>query len=106
MIPCTCIDAAGRPESIPVSKWVVNDERYRISLITWHPLQGLQGCELYEKPLDESCYPYKSFKLSRFAIDIKHLEALIELVKLSTELKSVVTTDLLENGPKIIKEPA
>jgi hypothetical protein len=60
--------------------------------------QGIQGCSLYEKPLDESCAPYESFRLSRFAINAENLERLIELIKDCTELNDVDVKKLIEES--------
>jgi hypothetical protein len=98
MIPCICIDDTGKPEVIPVSKWVKRGEQYRIATITYHPLQGLQGCDIYERPLDESCLPYQFFKLSRFAIAESDIPAFIELMKQSTELNDIDIQKLVDAG--------
>lgn len=91
MVPCICVNDLNKPWSIPSEKWVKRDEEYHITLVTFHPMQqgGIQGCSLYEKPLDQSCYPFEYFKLSRFAFTRENLDKLIELIKQSSELDDV-----------------
>lgn len=99
MVPCICIKDEGRPAEIPADKWVVKDEQYRITHVYFHPNQGgIQGCTLYEKPLDESCKPYETFKLSRFAIHHDDLEAFIELCKMCTDLNDLEIEKLIEES--------
>lgn len=105
MIPCICIDDANKPLPIPKEKWVKLDEEYHIDLITIHPNQGfIQGCSLHEKPL-ENCAPFEYFKLSRFAIKLEDLEALIQLMKDSTELNDLDISKLLKESGIQIREP-
>jgi hypothetical protein len=90
MIQCICIDDSNKPREIPKNKWCEIRKVYHITHIYIHPNQGnIQGCDIYELPLDESCAPYETFKLSRFAIDIKDLEKLKELVRLCSELDNI-----------------
>lgn len=96
MINCICIDDKGKPESIPDSKWVKAGEHYRVTHFWWHPLQRTQAVELYEKPLDEMCNPFVSFKLSRFAFKKEDLPALAELAQNCSELNNVQTEELLQ----------
>ena len=99
MIPCICIDDSNRPKEIPADKWVKEEEEYTITHVYIHPNQGgIQGVTLYEKPLDESCKPYETFKLSRFAIHAKDLEAFIELCKSCSELDEVDVLKLVEES--------
>jgi len=98
MIECVCINDKDKPKEIPLNDWIVLDEKYHITHIFYHPNQGIQGCSLYEKPLGEHCSPYESFKLSRFAIDIKDLESLIELIKNCTELNDLDIKELLKSS--------
>lgn len=96
MIECVCINDKDKPKEIPLNDWIVLDEKYHITYIFYYPNQGIQGCSLYEKPLGKHCFPYESFKLSRFAIDIKDLESLIELIKNCTELNNLNIKELLK----------
>jgi hypothetical protein len=62
-------------------------------------LQGnILGCSIYELPLDESCAPYETFKLSRFAIDINDLEKLKELMKLCSDLDNVDFDEIIRES--------
>lgn len=98
MIKCICIDDANKPVEISSSNWIKKEETYHITHIYYHPNQGIQGCSLYEKPLGEDCYPYESFKLSRFGISIDDLEKFIEFMKLCTELNDVDIKTLIEES--------
>jgi hypothetical protein len=48
--------------------------------------------------LDESCKPYETFKLSRFAIHHDDLQDFIELCKMCTELNELEITKLIEES--------
>lgn len=99
MIECICINDENRPSQIPISKWVKKDSKYTIIKITIHHLQDdIQGCELAEISLDESCVPYEYFKLDRFAISQDDLPKLKELIKLSSELSDVDIDSLIEDS--------
>ncbi len=99
MIDCICIDDKNRPKEIPEEKWVKEEEGYKITHVYIHPNQGgIQGVTLYEKPLDESCPPYETFKLSRFAIRASDLEAFIELCKSCSDLNDVDVMKLVEES--------
>src|SRR5579875_1615531 len=90
MIDCICIDDTNRPKEIAADKWVKEGEAYKITHVYIHVNQGgIQGVTLYEKPLDESCKPYETFKLARFAIHKEDLDAFIELCKSCAELDDV-----------------
>lgn len=105
-VPCICIDDANRPESIPISKWVKKEEKYNITHVYIHPLQegGVQGVSLYEKPLDESCAPYESFRITRFAFTEEGLQMLKELMALCSELDRFDIEELLESTQLEIHE--
>jgi hypothetical protein len=89
MVKCICIDDKNKPAEIPSSRWIKIEESYHITHVYYHPDQGIQGCSLYEKPLGEDCYPYETFKLSRFGISMNDLQELIELIKNCTELNNL-----------------
>ena len=101
MVEVICIDDKSKPKEIPQSYWIKEGEKVHITLVTFHPEQegGIQGCELYEKPLPlEHCAPYNFWRLSRFGITKENLEALIELIKNSTELDEVDVRSLVEEA--------
>ena len=58
---------------------------------------GINGVALYEKPLDESCAPYESFRITRFAFTEDGLKMLKELMSLCTELDQFDIEELLES---------
>ncbi len=96
MIKCICIDDTGKPNEISAEKWVKLDENYHITHIYWHPNQGIQGVSIYEKPLDESCAPYESFRLTRFGIAIKDFDKFIELIKNCSDLDDLDISELIK----------
>lgn len=97
MVKCICIDDSNRPKEISLQKWVKFEEIYHITHIYWHPSQGIQGVSIYEKPLDESCEPYESFRLSRFGIAIEYLDKFIELLKNCTDLNDFDISELMKD---------
>lgn len=97
MIQAVCIDDSGRPKQIPDAKWVKKGKKYTIIKVTVHPDQNnIQGCELSEISLDESCAPYEYFRLTRFGINPRDIDKLMELIKLSSELSDIDIEKLLE----------
>lgn len=95
MINCICINDLGRPKEISPERWVKFGERYRISHIYYHPEQGVQGCSIYEKPLDESCKPYETFILQRFAVRYEDIPSLNELAFNCTQLNGIDLSSLI-----------
>lgn len=95
MIKCICIDDQNRPKEIPQEKWIKKGELYHIIHILNHVKQnGMIGVQLYEKPLGESCSPYESFIISRFAIPQNLLPQLLELMKDCKDLDEVDVQDI------------
>jgi hypothetical protein len=105
-IPCICIDDKNRPEVIPISKWVKEGDEYNITHVYLHKFQdgGIQGVSLYEKPLDESCAPYETFRLTRFAFTEEGISMLVELITNCTELNDFDVRKLLEESELQIQE--
>ena len=95
-VKCTCIDDRNKPAEIPSRLWVKADEEYHITSIYWHPLQGVQGVDLLEVALDDSCQPYETYQLRRFAIKPEDLPQFIELARLCNELDEVDVEKLME----------
>lgn len=96
MIPCICIDDKNRPAEIPVDKWVKEKSKYNIIYIYWHPVQKIQGVDLAEIELDESCKPYGTFAIKRFAISVKDLENFIALCKACTGMNDVDVQEVIK----------
>ena len=103
-VKCPCIDDRNKPAQIPQRLWPIKDETYHMTCIYWHPAQGVQGCDLLEIALDESCAPYETYQLRRFAIDKADLADFIELVRLSSELDEVNIDQLLEESQLQVAE--
>jgi hypothetical protein len=92
-----CIDDTNRPKEIPKDKWVVKDAEYTAIWITIHPTQGnIQGVLLEELTLDESCLPYETFKLNRFAIHKDDLEKFLELAQDCSEFNKEEIEEMLK----------
>lgn len=105
MIKALCIDDANRPDDIPLSAWVKKGTWYHITHIIFNEINQVQGCELYELEIPKECYPYTNYRLSRFAIDPKDIEAFLELLKLSTELNDVnIDFEKLTDKPAILEK--
>ena len=98
MIPCQCIDDSFRPNEIPLKRWVKKGEEYHVTYTAVCLPQNVFAFSLYEKPLDESCYPYKYFISTRFAIKPEDMEALMELVKGCTETAGMDLNELMRNS--------
>ena len=98
MIKCICIDDSNRPKEIPENKWIKKDNEYHIVWVLKMLNQNnIQGVQLAEITLDESCYPYEAFKMSRFAINIEDLEKLIELMEDCTNFNKELVLDLVKD---------
>lgn len=91
-----CLDDSNRPKEIPLEKWIKKDSQYHITHIYYHPQQKIQGVELAEIDLDESCLPYSSFALRRFGISKEDLEKFFQMLKDCTDLNDIDVSKLVE----------
>ncbi len=98
MVETTCINSKDKPFEIPLQNWIQEGFKYNITHVYFHPVQGISGVDLKEVKLDESCYPYETFKLSRFAITQEGLLQLIEMIKDCSELNSFQIDKLIEES--------
>ena len=83
-----CIDDSGRPETIPLSRWVTKSKVYT-ELKRYNGMNGVEIVELEEIDL-KPFIPYKGFASSRFKIleDDGSDELVEELIReLELELK-------------------
>ncbi|WP_026998283.1 hypothetical protein [Eisenibacter elegans] len=90
-IAVVCINDQGRPNEIPVSRWVKKGETYHIVQIDKLNAQGgIMGCKLAEINNDDLA-PYQYFRLDRFAVPITEemLEEALEEIDIS-ELTEVL----------------
>ena len=98
MVKCVCIDDSGRPEVVPLSKWVKLGKIYTVIYTVNVLPQGEVGFQLEEIDLDESCYPYEYFLSSRFAFYNDDFEDLLFLMKESEgvdrSLKRLIDTTI------------
>lgn len=92
-----CIDDSNRPVEIPKSYWIEKDKEYELLIVTYHPLQKIQGCQFVSPDLEEldNC-PYNSFALKRFAIRQEDVDKFIQLVKDCNDLNEIDFKKLLE----------
>jgi hypothetical protein len=95
-VRCKCIDDSKRPKEIKPSLWIKKDQEYHITHIYWHPQQSIQGFEIAEIFLDDSCYPYVSFALKRFGILAEDLEKFKALLKDCSDLNDIDISNLIE----------
>lgn len=97
MIPCVCIDDRNKPREIPAEKWVKQDQTYRILGIYVHPAQDyIRGVKLAELLLDDSCKPYETFRMSRFAIKEEDIPALIQLAQDCADIQKLKDAEVEE----------
>ena len=96
MLPCVCIDDKNRPETIPISKWIKEGEKYTITYTCKILPQGILAVSLYEKPLGPTYAPFEYFAARRFAVNVKDVEKLIELIALYNEEGNVSVDELLK----------
>ena len=97
-VKCICINDSNRPTEIKPSLWIKKDKEYHITHIYWHYQQKIQGVELSEIFLDDSCYPYQSFALNRFGIYKEDMEKFFEMVKNCTDLNDIEIRELIEES--------
>lgn len=60
-----CIDDSARPESIPLSYWIVKDNIYTV-INAFHDMHGVLLFQLKEIRLEDAGTLYKGFAASRF----------------------------------------
>lgn len=96
MVKSICINDINRPSQIPLEKWVEKGKEYTIIYIYWHPNQGVQGVLLSEVELDESCAPFESYKIERFALPKSEIIKFIDLCKMCTQMNSVDIEEVIE----------
>jgi len=95
MVKCICIDDSNKPKEIPKRLWVEKGKEYHITHIYFHNMQFISGCELKEKRLTKYCYPFESYKLSRFGFTHEALKQLIELMKACSELNEIDIKEMI-----------
>ncbi len=96
-IRCICINDANKPNEIKPNLWIKKGEQYTITHIYYHYQQGIQGCELKEVQLDDSCFPYQSFALTRFAIAKDDIPKLIQMIKDCSDLNDIDVKELIKD---------
>lgn len=107
MIKMVCINDNNRPVQIPESDWIKEGSWYYITHVSIQVNQiengsVVLGCDVYEKPLSiEKHYPFECFRLSRFGIEEKDVEKLMQLIKDCIELPPSIDVDKLIHDKEI-----
>jgi hypothetical protein len=99
MVKVYCIDDTNKPPIIPPTNWVERSKQYHIIHIGFTKGKGaskVHGCLLKELTIPASAYPYEAYKMSRFAVDIKDLPALLQLAMDCTQLSELDVSTLLQ----------
>ena len=87
-----------KSQEIKPSLWIKKDQEYYITHIYYHHQQKIQGVELAEIFLDDSCFPYVSFDSNRFRVPQEELEKLFKMLQDCTELDNVDIRQLIEES--------
>lgn len=95
-VECICINAKNKPVIIPMTKWIIEGEKYHIIHVGTTVGSNVPTVTLSEITLGEELYPYQGFRLDRFAFTKEGLLALIELMKACSELNHVNVDKLVE----------
>lgn len=93
-----CINDANRPKEIPPHLWIKKDQKYHITHIFWHYQQKINGVELAEIFLDDSCFPYQAFALNRFRVPQEEMKKLFQMLKNCTDLNDIEIGELIEES--------
>ena len=97
MVECVCINDRERPAQIPEQDWIKEKEKYHITHVYIMKNQkGIQGVDIWEKPLSETNAPYLHFRANRFGVHEKDLQALMELIKNCNDLNDLDLTEIKE----------
>ena len=95
MVKCICIDDKNKPEIIPESKWIKEENFYHIiEIVVLLPSNKL-GVKLKEVKLTKTESPYEFYKLERFGfITPEDLEAFFKLLKDCMEMDEVLKQNI------------
>lgn len=81
MIKCLCINAKNKPDSIPLEKWLKENEVYSITYVQrCKPPKNL-GYSLYELPLID-CGIFEYFSSDRFLIHEDSIDDFADLLNI------------------------
>jgi len=104
MIEVICIDDSNRPDIIPISHWVKKGKKYHINYVYKMLVQGgILGVTLCEIDLMKLNCGYECFKITRFAIDKKDLQALLQLFKDCAEFNELNLEEMLEDQLELVE---
>ena len=95
-VKCTCIDDTFRPNEINIARWVKKGKQYHINHVFYHPQQGVQGVELVEFDISD-CFPYVSYRLTRFGFDKENLLKLLQMIKDCSSLNDIEVQHLIKD---------
>jgi len=84
MFRVVAVDVSGKPNDIPLNKWIVKDDVYTVIQMDHLNIQNrLLGFKLKEINIDD-CFPYQYFSANRFRVfsedDQKAMDAVEELL--------------------------
>jgi hypothetical protein len=66
MFKVVAVNVQGRPNEIPINKWIEKDEVYTVLQMDYMNIQNrLLGFKLEELNIDD-CFPYQYFSANRF----------------------------------------
>jgi hypothetical protein len=93
-IDCICIDNSNKPEDIPLSKWLIERQEYKINHVHEMTRQGnIIGVEIVG--LDLSDYPpYNCFRLTRFAVHSSDIHKLVRMVEECAIINNIPKSDV------------
>lgn len=95
-VECFCINAKAKPVIIPLTKWIIEGEKYHIIHVGTTVGSKIPTVTLAEINLGKELYPYEGFRLDRFAFTHDQLLKLIELMKSCAELNEVNIEELVK----------
>lgn len=95
-IKAICIDDTYRPNEIPLSRWLVEGQEYHITHVYFHVSQSISGVEIAEHDISD-CFPYISYRLTRFGFDKENLVKLAQMVKDCSSLNDIQVSHLLKD---------
>lgn len=107
MVKCICIDNKNKPALVPMTHWINQGTKYTIKHVynMIPPGEGkpMVGVTLVEVDLESLNIVYKGYKIGRFAFTKEDLEALLELMKLCTELNDFDPMKLIEEQVELVE---
>lgn len=95
-VECFCINNKAKPVIIPMTKWIIEGEKYHIIHVGTTIGSKIPTVTLSEINLGKELYPYEGFRLDRFVFTQEGIIKLIELMKSCSELSEVNIEELVK----------